>query len=328
MVNAWSTHGQLVMEVSHQCSVCGGDHGGRVCPFKDTELKLRYKNKRESTEDEEIDKINGSPIVPLRKKTKRESTGKEDNFIKSYYRESQEIRKLQPHQIEHLRRQHGIEVEGDNCPAPITDFSQLSLPVEIVQQLQALGYHTPTAIQMQVLPCAMSGRDVIGIAETGSGKTLSYVLPLLALLKTKEPAEPGQGPVGIILAPTRELVDQIAGEINKFLDTFQNPFLVKAVRDRMTYQGTPRFHKVIAITGGTARIDQKLPIERGVDVIVATPGRLIDFLINGVVTSERLSYLVFDEADRMLSLNLEEQLRKVNRQICSILSGPRLSACC
>ena len=113
---------------------------------------------------------------------------------------------------------NGIEIQGEGCPKPITSFKDLNLPPELQQYLVDNGYISPTAIQMQALSCVMSGRDIIGLAETGSGKTLAYSLPLCMFLKTRKPCLPGEGPVVLILTPTRELMRQVSDHVSGLLN--------------------------------------------------------------------------------------------------------------
>jgi len=286
-----------------------------------------------------------TPFVPLRKKLKRISTGKEDNFVDSYYQESDVVRNRTEQEIEQWRKNNSIEVEGENVPKPVFSFEELNIPVEILNKLFRFGYRYPTPIQMQTIPCVLSGRDLIGLAETGTGKTLCYVLPLLVFLRRQRATLPGEGPLAVILAPTRELVDQIQNEIDHFLspDRSRSEERVFVRRSIAIVGGMPITAQLRAIRGdpskvlhvhdigggGGGAIDnvQQITIgeERGssnnnnsgggsgggVDVIVATPGRLLDLLERLAISFDRLSYLVFDEVDRMLSMNMEEQLRKL-----------------
>jgi len=303
-------------EVGMFCNVCGGkNHISSRCPFRESEAKAVARQKESYRET--VENGGENPFLenynPLRKKLKRASTGKEDNFMESYYHPIQQMTEQEAIQI---RLENNIEVEGESVPWPVRSFSELGLPIELLNQLQKLGYKSPTGIQMQSIPCTLSGRDIIGLAETGSGKTLSYLLPMLMFIKDKPTANPGAGPLAIILAPTRELVDQIFMELDKFLNPQKNPFLVgfylSGQRSINNQQRTSKFHKILSVCGGVPLSSQAQPIQRvGIDVIVATPGRLIDLLEKNIVTMDRLSYLVFDEADRMLSMNMEEQLRRI-----------------
>eukprot|EP01124_Arcella_intermedia_P035109 TRINITY_DN8860_c0_g1_i2.p1 TRINITY_DN8860_c0_g1~~TRINITY_DN8860_c0_g1_i2.p1 ORF type:complete len:400 (-),score=65.60 TRINITY_DN8860_c0_g1_i2:23-1222(-) len=163
---------------------------------------------------------------------------------------------------------------------------------------------------MAAIPTLLSGRDMIGIAETGSGKTLAYLIPLICYLQTQPPSLPGEGPLSILIAPTRELVEQIYSELLKLFAL-------------MSAQVFPR--KILGLCGGLPLGGQLKALTGGVDILVATPGRLLDLVEKEAFGLDRLHYLVFDEVDRML-LNyyqreedcqshkreetMEEQLRK------------------
>ncbi|CAB4016972.1 ATP-dependent RNA helicase DDX41 [Paramuricea clavata] len=162
---------------------------------------------------------------------------------------------------------------------------------------------------MQSLSCSLSGRDVIGLAETGSGKTLAYTLPLAIWLKEEPPKKRGESPVALIVVPTRELMQQIFRDVNNLLNCIcidthiaatQLPKLSGAIQ-----------YKAAAICGGVSAQAQIQEIEAGVDVIVATPGRLLDLCDRGALSLLGIKYFVLDEVDRMLGMGLEEQLRKV-----------------
>jgi ATP-dependent RNA helicase DDX46/PRP5 len=134
----------------------------------------------------------------------------------------------------------------------------------------------------------MSGRDVIGIAETGSGKTLAYVLPMLRHIRDQRPLEEGEGMIGLIMVPTRELATQVFKETSMF---------AKAIGLR-----------VVCVHGGTNIQGQLSELKRGAEIVVCTPGRMIDVLTTsgGKITNlKRVSYVVLDEADRMLDMGFE-----------------------
>lgn len=160
-----------------------------------------------------------------------------------------------------------------------------------MNEVKAMGFSGPTAIQSQGWPMALSGRDVVGIAETGSGKTLTYCLPAIVHINAQPLLSPGDGPIVLILAPTRELAVQIQTEITKFGKSSR-------IRNTCVYGGVPR--------GGQIR-----DLARGVEVCIATPGRLIDMLESGKTNLRRVTYLVLDEADRMLDMGFEPQIRKM-----------------
>jgi ATP-dependent RNA helicase DDX5/DBP2 len=142
---------------------------------------------------------------------------------------------------------------------------------------------------------ALSGRDVVGIAETGSGKTMAYCLPSIVHINAQPVLQPGDGPIVLILAPTRELAVQIQQECTKFGKSSR-------IRNTCVYGGVPKGPQIRDLT-------------RGVEICIATPGRLIDMLEMGKTNLRRVTYLVLDEADRMLDMGFEPQIRKIVDQI-------------
>jgi ATP-dependent RNA helicase DDX5/DBP2 len=162
-------------------------------------------------------------------------------------------------------------------------------------EIRAMGFAAPTPIQCQAWPMALSGRDVVAIAETGSGKTISFALPAMVHINAQPLLAPGEGPIVLFLAPTRELAVQIQTECSKFGKSSR-------IRNTAVYGGAPK--------GGQIR-----DLRNGVEIVVATPGRLIDMLDSGRTNLKRVTYLVMDEADRMLDMGFEPQIRKIVSQI-------------
>jgi ATP-dependent RNA helicase RhlE len=173
----------------------------------------------------------------------------------------------------------------------LTKFTELGLAAPILKALQSEGYDTPTAIQTQAIPVAMAGRDVLGIAQTGTGKTAAFALPILHRLATDRRPPQRKGCRALILSPTRELATQIA-------DSFQ------------TY-GRHLGVSVAVVLGGVGHRPQALRLARGVDVLVATPGRLIDHLGEGNVALAGTEVLVLDEVDQMLDLGFLPPIRRI-----------------
>ena len=130
-----------------------------------------------------------------------------DDFRKNFYLECKELQDLTEKQVERLREELGhIKIRGRDCPRPILSWYQAGLSDQILNLLINIKkYQQPFAIQCQCIPVIMSGRDVIGIAETGSGKTLAYALPMFRHISDQRALREGEGPIGLILAPTREL---------------------------------------------------------------------------------------------------------------------------
>ncbi|EHA22725.1 ATP-dependent RNA helicase of the DEAD-box protein family [Aspergillus niger ATCC 1015] len=216
-------------------------------------------------------------------------------FEKSFYKEHADVAERSQRDVDEFRKKHEMAVQGRNVPRPVETFDEAGFPQYVLSEVKAQGFDRPTAIQSQGWPMALSGRDVVGIAETGSGKTLTYCLPAIVHINAQPLLAPGDGPIVLILAPTRELAVQIQAEISKF---------GKSSRIRNT-----------CVYGGVPKGPQIRDLSRGVEVCIATPGRLIDMLEAGRTNLRRVTYLVLDEADRMLDMGFEPQIRKIISQI-------------
>ncbi|KAL5047285.1 hypothetical protein BDW71DRAFT_197019 [Aspergillus fruticulosus] len=216
-------------------------------------------------------------------------------FEKSFYKEHPDVTARSQREVDEFRKKCEMTVQGRDVPRPVETFDEAGFPQYVLSEVKAQGFEKPTAIQSQGWPMALSGRDVVGIAETGSGKTLSYCLPAIVHINAQPLLAPGDGPIVLILAPTRELAVQIQAEISKF---------GKSSRIRNT-----------CVYGGVPKGPQIRDLSRGVEVCIATPGRLIDMLEAGRTNLRRVTYLVLDEADRMLDMGFEPQIRKIISQI-------------
>ena len=166
-------------------------------------------------------------------------------------------------------------------------FDDLNLNTPLLSALDDRGYTNPTTIQHKVFPIVMSGRDVCGIAQTGTGKTFAYLLPCLRLWKFSK----DKAPQILIIVPTRELVAQV----------------VEAVKELTAYMSLV----VVGVYGGVNINTQKLEVEKGLDVLVATPGRLYDLAMNGAFKTKMIKRLVIDEVDEMLNLGFRTQLKNI-----------------
>eukprot|EP00559_Dactyliosolen_fragilissimus_P001108 CAMPEP_0184862076 /NCGR_PEP_ID=MMETSP0580-20130426/6607_1 /TAXON_ID=1118495 /ORGANISM="Dactyliosolen fragilissimus" /LENGTH=769 /DNA_ID=CAMNT_0027359799 /DNA_START=69 /DNA_END=2378 /DNA_ORIENTATION=+ len=204
------------------------------------------------------------------------------------------------------RKNWHILVEGEDIPPPMKSFGDMRLPSPILNMLNDRNIHRPTPIQMQGLPVALAGRDMVGIAFTGSGKTMTFSVPLVMAALQEEMRMPivgGEGPIGIILAPSRELVRQTYDLVRD---------LCHAMSSSSSHQRQyPTLHTSLIIGGENAR-EQLEPIrERGVHCVVATPGRLKDFLKKGSLNLDNCRYICLDEADRMLDLGFDEEVGEI-----------------
>jgi superfamily II DNA/RNA helicase len=171
----------------------------------------------------------------------------------------------------------------------MTKFSDLNLDPRVLQAVAETGYETPTPIQAQAIPHALEGRDVLGIAQTGTGKTASFTLPMITLLSNGRAR--ARMPRSLVLAPTRELAAQVA-------ENFE------------TYAKHTRLTKALLI-GGVSFKEQDLLIDRGVDVLIATPGRLLDHFERGKLLLTGVQIMVVDEADRMLDMGFIPDIERI-----------------
>lgn len=174
------------------------------------------------------------------------------------------------------------------------NWAQCGVSKKEMDTLRKLGFEKPTPIQCQAIPAIMSGRDLIGIAKTGSGKTLAFILPMFRHILDQPPLGDGDGPIAIIMAPTRELCMQIGKDIRKFSKSLGL--------------------RPVCVYGGTGISEQIAELKRGAEIIVCTPGRMIDMLAanSGRVTNlRRVTYIVLDEADRMFDMGFEPQVMRI-----------------
>ncbi|CAG5871361.1 unnamed protein product [Menidia menidia] len=257
-------------------------------------------------------------------------------YRKNFYVEVPELAKMTTDEVNAFRLElEGITVKGKGCPKPIKTWVQCGVSMKILNALKRHSYEKPTPIQAQAIPAIMSGRDLIGIAKTGSGKTIAFLLPMFRHIMDQRPLEESEGPIckdqfvfyslyrnlsaPVIMTPTRELALQITKECKKF--------------------SKPLGLRVVCVYGGTGISEQIAELKRGAEIIVCTPGRMIDMLgansgqfphvfydhiyktVNGflkirastgrVTNLRRVTYLVLDEADRMFDMGFEPQVMRI-----------------
>ena len=170
-------------------------------------------------------------------------------------------------------------------------FSDLNLDKNILSAVSSEGYESPTPIQAQAIPFALDGRDIMASAQTGSGKTAAFLLPTLQKL-TKRSEKPGKGPRALVLTPTRELAAQVE-------------------KNALAYAKNMRWFRTVSIVGGASFGYQTRALSKPVDLIVATPGRLMDLMQSGKVDFARLEVLILDEADRMLDMGFIDDIETI-----------------
>ncbi|XP_016151494.1 probable ATP-dependent RNA helicase DDX46 isoform X2 [Sinocyclocheilus grahami] len=218
-----------------------------------------------------------------------------ESFRKNFYVEVPELFRMSPEEVNEYRLElEGIAVKGKGCPKPIKTWVQCGISMKVLNAMKKHNYEKPTPIQAQAIPAIMSGRDLIGIAKTGSGKTIAFLLPMFRHILDQRPVGEAEGPIAMIMTPTRELALQITKECKKFSKSLGL--------------------RVVCVYGGTGISEQIAELKRGAEIIVCTPGRMIDMLgaNNGRVTNlRRATYVVMDEADRMFDMGFEPQVMRI-----------------
>ncbi|KAL1920340.1 uncharacterized protein VTP21DRAFT_1486 [Calcarisporiella thermophila] len=256
-------------------------------------------------EDEENEEETSDPediLALASKKVKKKDLAivdhsqiKYEPFRKDFYIEHPELQEMTPDQVDLLRIElDGIKIRGVDCPKPIKKWTHAGMPAGCLEVIRKLNFVKPTPIQAQAIPAIMNGRDVIGVAKTGSGKTIAFLLPMFRHIMDQRFLEPGEGPIAVIMTPTRELAVQIHKECKLFLK-------ILGLRAVCAYGGSPIK-------------DQIAELKRGAEIVVCTPGRMIDLLCanSGRVTNlRRCTYLVLDEADRMFDMGFEPQVMRI-----------------
>ena len=204
--------------------------------------------------------------------------------------------------LEHMRERDwrifkedfNISTKGGAIPNPMRNWEESGLPKKLMNVIDQVGYTDPSAVQRAAIPIALQSRDLIGVAVTGSGKTAAFLLPLLVYI-SELPAlndlTKNDGPYAVILAPTRELAQQIEIEARKF--------------------ATPLGFTCVSIVGGHSLEEQAYNLRDGAEIIIATPGRLVDCIERRVLVLGQCCYVIMDEADRMIDLGFEEPVNKI-----------------
>ncbi|KAH8385507.1 hypothetical protein KR200_004669 [Drosophila serrata] len=277
---------------------------GDIDDEDDEESYYRYMKEnptaglRDDGSDQEVEyDEDGNPIAPPKKKDIDplppiyHSEIEYEPFEKNFYTQHEDIAALDEDQVRELRRTLGVKVTGPSPPKPVTSFGHFGFDDALIKAVRKAEYTQPTPIQAQAVPTALSGRDIIGIAKTGSGKTAAFIWPLLMHLMDQRELKPGDGPIGLILAPTRELSLQIYNEAKKFGKVYNL--------------------NVVCCYGGGSKWEQSKALEQGAEIIVATPGRMIDMVKMKATNLRRVTFLVLDEADRMFHMGFEPQVRSI-----------------
>ncbi|TPX71818.1 hypothetical protein SpCBS45565_g00762 [Spizellomyces sp. 'palustris'] len=268
------------------------------------ELKKKEKPKSEMEKELELEKQILQAQTQKKALFSAQELAKDVHYtepLKTSWRPPRHIREMSSAQLAEVRQKWHILAEGNDIPPPIKSFKEMRLPEAIVRHLKEKGITKPTPIQVQGLPTVLSGRDMIGIAFTGSGKTLVFTLPLVMLAleaEVKLPFVPGEGPVGMILCPSRELARQ----------TYD---VAVGMCQALERHGKFPPLRVLLCMGGISMAEQADALRKGPHILVATPGRLQDMLEKGKINLAGCRYLCMDEADRMIDLGFEDDVRNI-----------------
>uniref|UniRef100_A0A4W5PWW0 ATP-dependent RNA helicase DDX42 n=1 Tax=Hucho hucho TaxID=62062 RepID=A0A4W5PWW0_9TELE len=249
-------------------------------------------------EDENIDyDSDGNPIAPTTKKIIMPLPPMDHSeidyppFERNFYNEHEELLSLTGTEVFELRHKLNLRVSGAAPPKLSTSFAHFGFDEQLMHIIRKSEYTQPTPIQCQGVPIALSGRDMIGIAKTGSGKTAAFIWPMLVHIMDQKELETGEGPIAVIVCPTRELCQQIHAECKRF--------------------GKAYSLRSVAVYGGGSMWEQAKALQEGAEIVVCTPGRLIDHVKKKATSLQRVTYLVFDEADRMFDMGFEYQVRSI-----------------
>ncbi|WKY01721.1 hypothetical protein Q1695_015601 [Nippostrongylus brasiliensis] len=218
------------------------------------------------------------------------------SFNKNFYEEHEEIKKLNHVEVMRLREKLGLRVGGFNPPKPVCSFAHFGFDKQLMDVIRKSEYEQPTSIQALAIPAALSGRDVLGIAKTGSGKTAAYLWPTIVHIMDQPDLNVGDGPIALVVVPTRELAIQVYQEAKRFCKVYNI--------------------NVICAYGGGSKWEQSNELKNeGAELVICTPGRIIDLVKIEATNFLRTTFLVFDEADRMFDMGFEAQVKSISDHI-------------
>jgi ATP-dependent RNA helicase DDX23/PRP28 len=267
---------------------------GRLAGFDDTAADAAARKYAAALEDrdQEAGSARAKEIMEMERRRKEEG-GR--TAIDKHWSEKK---------LEHMRERDwrifkedfNISTKGGNIPNPMRNWTESNLPKRLLDIIEQVGYADPSPIQRAAIPIALQSRDLIGVAVTGSGKTAAFLLPLLVYIAELPRLDEfewrrNDGPYAIILAPTRELAQQIESEALKF--------------------ARPLNFNVVSIVGGHSLEEQAYNLRNGCEIIIATPGRLVDCIERRIIVLSQCCYVIMDEADRMIDLGFEEPVNKI-----------------
>ncbi|XP_061593172.1 probable ATP-dependent RNA helicase DDX59 [Cololabis saira] len=211
------------------------------------------------------------------------------------YKEDKFISSLTDEQVQRIKQELGIETQGRDVRRPIIEFQHCGFPSTVSGNLKKAGYEAPTPVQMQMMPVGLTGRDVIASADTGSGKTVAFLMPVV-VRALENPAHSVCSPVALILTPTRELAIQIERQAKELV------------------MGLPNMRTALLV-GGMPLPPQLHRLKRSIKIVIATPGRLIEILKQKALQLNKVKIVVVDEVDTMLKMGFQQQVLEILEQV-------------
>jgi ATP-dependent RNA helicase DDX23/PRP28 len=265
---------------------------GTLGGFDDTlrEEKARQHARALAERDPEFGRVRAQQMLEMER---RRVEGSKRHAIDKHWSEKP-LNLMMERDWRIFKEDFNISTKGGSIPNPMRNWAESGLPKKLLDAVAAVGYTDPSPIQRAAIPIALQSRDLIGVAVTGSGKTAAFLLPLLVYiseLPVIDESNKGDGPYGIVLAPTRELAQQIEIEARKF--------------------ATPLNFKCVSIVGGHSIEEQAYQLRDGAEIIIATPGRLVDCIERRLIVLSQCCYIIMDEADRMIDLGFEEPVNRI-----------------
>jgi len=251
---------------------------------------LKYARALEER-DAEAGSARAKEMLEMERRRKEAQSGR--NLLDKHWSEK-DLKHMRERDWRIFKEDFNISTKGGAIPNPMRNWQESGLPKRLLDVVAQVGYDEPSAVQRAAIPIALQARDLIGVAVTGSGKTAAFLLPLLVYISELPPLNEftkNDGPYAIILAPTRELAQQIEVEARKF--------------------ATPLGFTCVSIVGGHSLEEQSYNLRNGAEIIIATPGRLVDCIERRVLVLGQCCYVIMDEADRMIDLGFEESVNKI-----------------
>ncbi|EAS29589.2 pre-mRNA-splicing ATP-dependent RNA helicase PRP28 [Coccidioides immitis RS] len=267
---------------------------GRLAGFSDDVVDSAAKRYAKALEDRDLEAGSARAREILEMERRRREEGGRNGL--DLHWSQKRLDQMRERDWRIFKEDFNISTKGGSIPNPMRSWGESGLPKRLLEIIDKVGYKDPSPIQRAAIPIALQNRDLIGVAVTGSGKTAAFLLPLLVYIAELPRLDEfewrkSDGPYAIILAPTRELAQQIENEARKFCN--------------------PLGFNVVSIVGGHSLEEQSFSLRNGAEIIIATPGRLVDCIERRILVLSQCCYVIMDEADRMIDLGFEEPVNKI-----------------